>query len=71
MRALKLQRMQESARENIWLDPGIGFAKDTAQNIAVMQGLQEISEFRLSAITRNFKKIDDWKCFGLACRRTT
>ena len=30
-------------RENIWLDPGIGFAKDTAQNITVMQGLQEIS----------------------------
>lgn len=30
-------------RENIWLDPGIGFAKDTTQNIVVMQGLQEIS----------------------------
>lgn len=30
-------------RENIWLDPGIGFAKDTLQNIVVMQGLQEIS----------------------------
>ena len=30
-------------RGNVWLDPGIGFAKDTAQNIAVMQGLQEIS----------------------------
>ena len=30
-------------RGNIWLDPGIGFAKDTGQNIAVMQGLQEIS----------------------------
>lgn len=31
-------------RENIWLDPGIGFAKDTAQNITVMQGLQKISD---------------------------
>lgn len=31
------------SRENIWLDPGVGFAKDTAQNIKVMQGLQEIS----------------------------
>lgn len=31
-------------RKNIWLDPGIGFAKDTAQNIKVMQGLQEISD---------------------------
>jgi dihydropteroate synthase len=32
------------AEENIWLDPGIGFAKDTEQNIAVMQGLQEIAD---------------------------
>jgi dihydropteroate synthase len=32
------------AEENIWLDPGIGFAKDTMQNIAVMQGLQAIAE---------------------------
>lgn len=29
--------------DNVWLDPGIGFAKDTRQNIVVMQGLQEIS----------------------------
>lgn len=27
---------------NIWLDPGIGFAKDTAQNIIAMQNLQKI-----------------------------
>ena len=32
------------AEENIWLDPGIGFVKDTAQNIAVMQGLQKIAD---------------------------
>ncbi|WP_172373635.1 dihydropteroate synthase [Sporosarcina sp. LAM9210] len=32
------------AKENIWLDPGIGFAKDTEQNIAVMQGLQKIAD---------------------------
>ena len=31
-------------RENVWLDPGIGFAKDTAQNIVVMQGLQKIAD---------------------------
>ncbi|QUW20710.1 dihydropteroate synthase [Sporosarcina sp. Marseille-Q4063] len=31
-------------KENIWLDPGIGFAKDTAQNIVVMQGLQKVAE---------------------------
>lgn len=29
---------------NIWLDPGVGFAKNTKQNIQVMQGLDEISE---------------------------
>ncbi len=31
-------------RENIWLDPGIGFARDTIQNIWTMQGLRRISE---------------------------
>lgn len=31
-------------RENIWLDPGIGFAKNTAQNIEVMQHLRSISD---------------------------
>ncbi|MDN4608827.1 dihydropteroate synthase [Sporosarcina highlanderae] len=30
--------------EHIWLDPGIGFAKDTAQNVLAMQGLQRISD---------------------------
>lgn len=30
-------------KAHIWLDPGIGFAKDTAQNIATMQNLQSIS----------------------------
>ncbi|QBQ06490.1 dihydropteroate synthase [Sporosarcina pasteurii] len=30
-------------QENIWLDPGVGFAKDTAQNIIAMQSLQVIS----------------------------
>lgn len=29
-------------QSNIWLDPGIGFAKDTAQNIVAMQNLQTI-----------------------------
>lgn len=31
-------------RENIWLDPGIGFARDTMQNIVTMQGLRRISD---------------------------
>ncbi|MBB4826850.1 dihydropteroate synthase [Sporosarcina luteola] len=31
-------------RSNIWLDPGIGFAKDTQQNVWTMQGLRRISD---------------------------
>lgn len=30
-------------RENIWLDPGIGFAKNTAQNIEILGRLDEIA----------------------------
>lgn len=30
-------------KEHIWLDPGIGFAKDTVQNLLTMQGLSQIS----------------------------
>lgn len=29
-------------KEHIWLDPGIGFAKDTAENIEAMKGLSEV-----------------------------
>lgn len=32
------------AYDNIWLDPGIGFARDTRQNIWTMQGLRRISD---------------------------
>lgn len=32
------------AHENIWLDPGIGFARNAIQNIWTMQGLDRISE---------------------------
>lgn len=31
-------------QDNIWLDPGIGFARNTLQNIWTMQGLRRISE---------------------------
>lgn len=31
-------------QENIWLDPGIGFARSTKQNIWTMQGLRQISD---------------------------
>lgn len=40
---VELARATGNAKENIWLDPGIGFGKDTAQNILVMQGLKEIA----------------------------
>ncbi|WP_153733470.1 dihydropteroate synthase [Sporosarcina obsidiansis] len=48
-----LQDLQESidiarqagvSEELIWLDPGIGFAKDTEQNILAMQGLSAIAD---------------------------
>lgn len=32
------------AHDNIWLDPGIGFARNTMQNIWTMQGLRRISK---------------------------
>ncbi len=32
------------AYDDIWLDPGIGFARDTMQNIWTMQGLRRISD---------------------------
>ncbi|WP_186673380.1 dihydropteroate synthase [Sporosarcina sp. BP05] len=32
------------AHDNIWLDPGIGFARNTIQNIWTMQGLDRISQ---------------------------
>ena len=32
------------AYDTIWLDPGIGFARDTMQNIWTMQGLRRISD---------------------------
>ncbi|WP_421103220.1 dihydropteroate synthase [Sporosarcina psychrophila] len=32
------------ANDNIWLDPGIGFARNAIQNIWTMQGLDRISE---------------------------
>ncbi|HJF31487.1 MAG TPA: dihydropteroate synthase [Sporosarcina psychrophila] len=32
------------AQDNIWLDPGIGFARNAIQNVWTMQGLDRISE---------------------------
>lgn len=32
------------AHDNIWLDPGIGFARNAVQNVWTMQGLDRISE---------------------------
>lgn len=41
--SIAIARAAGVPKENIWLDPGIGFAKDTAQNIIAMQNLQSIS----------------------------
>ena len=43
-------------KENIWLDPGIGFAKDTSQNIIVMQGLKEISDLGYPVLLATSRK---------------
>jgi len=42
--------------ENIWLDPGIGFAKDTTQNILAMQGLRKISDMGYPVLLGTSKK---------------
>lgn len=41
--SIEIAKLAGVANENIWLDPGIGFAKDTAQNLVVMQHLQDIA----------------------------
>ncbi|MHA6260554.1 dihydropteroate synthase [Sporosarcina sp. CAU 1771] len=43
-KSIKIAEGTGVLKEHIWLDPGVGFAKDTQQNIAVMQGLQQISD---------------------------
>ena len=53
-------------RENIWLDPGIGFAKDTAQNIEVMQGLQKIADMGYPHLLGTSKKSLIGNVLGLA-----
>lgn len=42
--SIAIARAAGVPKVNIWLDPGIGFAKDTAQNIIAMQNLQSISQ---------------------------
>lgn len=32
------------AKENIWIDPGFGFAKNEAQNIELLQGLDAVCQ---------------------------
>ncbi|MCZ2260595.1 dihydropteroate synthase [Sporosarcina sp. G11-34] len=41
--SVRIAKAAGVAKENIWLDPGVGFAKNTTQNILVMQGLKEIA----------------------------
>lgn len=42
--------------ENIWLDPGVGFAKSTAQNVEVMQQLQAITDMGYPVLLGTSKK---------------
>ena len=41
--SVEIARKAGVAESNIWLDPGVGFAKSTAQNVMAMQGLRRIS----------------------------
>ena len=59
------------APQNIWLDPGIGFAKDTKQNILAMQSLREISEMGYPVLLGTSRKSLIGNVLGLAGRRTT
>ena len=59
------------ARENIWLDPGVGFARKQGRNILVMQGLREISRMGYPVLLGTSRKSLDWKRPGTSCRRAT
>ena len=52
-------------RENIILDPGIGFAKNYEENLIVMNNLEQIVNIRIPCFTCNFKKINDWTSFRI------
>lgn len=42
--SIEIARLAGVPEGNIWLDPGIGFAKDTEQNVLAMRGLDRIAE---------------------------
>lgn len=42
-KSMEIARKAGVAESNIWLDPGVGFAKSAAQNVMAMQGLRRIS----------------------------
>ncbi|MDV6378993.1 dihydropteroate synthase [Sporosarcina sp. GW1-11] len=42
--SIEIAKAAGVSEDMIWLDPGIGFAKDTEQNILAMQGLPAIAE---------------------------
>ena len=54
--SIEIAESKNVARENIWLDPGVGFAKDTKQNIMVMQGLRMISQMGYPVLLGTSKK---------------
>src|SRR5699024_10061036 len=42
--SIEIAKRAGVSEEMIWLDPGIGFAKDLEQNILAMQGLSSIAD---------------------------
>lgn len=42
--SIEIARLAGVPEGNIWLDPGVGFAKDTEQNVLAMRGLDRIAE---------------------------
>ena len=53
------------AEENIVLDPGIGFGKDAAQNLAVMRHLREITSLRYPILLGTSRKSTIGKVLNL------
>jgi dihydropteroate synthase len=54
--SLKIALNAGVPESNIWLDPGIGFAKDTRQNVLAMQGLRRISDMGYPVLLATSRK---------------
>jgi len=54
--SLMLAQWAGVAREQIWLDPGFGFAKDAAQNLEVLKNLSKIVELQFPVLLGTSRK---------------